>query len=318
MKKISNTIISMILLVLSVSPSVFSQNQEIPLWKTIPGAISSSDYKQEPRTDAQGNITGIKKVTEPTLKVFLADNKNSKNAAVIICPGGGYALLSHEKEGDKVAAWLNSVGVSAFVLKYRLPSDIIMKDKTIGPLQDAQEAMRIVRKRAEEWNLDPTKIGIMGFSAGGHLASTLSTHYNDKVYESKDNVSARPDFSILIYPVISMDDAIAHKGSKENLLGKNPSNELVAKYSNEKQVDSNTPITFLVHATDDKSVLVENSINYYLALKNQKVPVEMHLYETGGHGFGLGLIKGTNKNWSAACEKWLIANGFSNSILAKQ
>ncbi len=288
----------------------FSQIKEIPLWDKIPGAIGAADYKQEPRLDDKGNITGIRKVTEPTLKIFLADNKNSKNAAVIICPGGAYALLSHEKEGDKVAEWFKSIGISAFVLKYRLPSDVIMKDKTVGPLQDAQEAIRTLRRRAEEWNLDPTKIGVIGFSAGGHLASTLSTHYNDKVYDSKDNISARPDFSILIYPVISMDDAITHKGSKENLLGKNASSEMVEKYSNEKQVTDETPKTFLVHATDDKAVPVENSINYYLALKNQKVPVEMHVYQNGGHGFGLG-TKGTNLFWPTACEKWLVANDFT-------
>lgn len=288
---------------------IFSQTKEIPLWDKIPGAIEAADYKQEPRLDAQGNITGIRKVTEPTLKIFLADNKISKNAAVIICPGGAYALLSHDKEGDKVAEWFKSIGISAFVLKYRLPSDVIMKDKTIGPLQDAQEAIRTLRRRAQEWNLDPAKIGVIGFSAGGHLASTLSTHYNDKVYDSKDNISARPDFSILIYPVISMDEAITHKGSKENLLGKNPIPEMVEKYSNEKQVTAETPKTFLVHATDDKAVPVENSINYYLALKQHQVPVEMHIYENGGHGFGLG-VQGTNKNWPKACEKWLVSNGF--------
>jgi acetyl esterase/lipase len=287
----------------------FSQNKEIPLWDKIPGAIEAADYKQEPRIDDKGNITGIRKVTEPTLKVFLADNNNSKNAAVIICPGGAYSLLSHEKEGDKVAAWFKSIGISAFVLKYRLPSDVIMKDKTVGPLQDAQEAIRTLRRHAAEWNLDPAKIGVIGFSAGGHLASTLSTHYNDKVYDSKDNISARPDFSILIYPVISMEDAITHKGSKENLLGKNVGSEMVEKYSNEKQVTDETPKTFLVHATDDKAVPVENSINYYLALKQHQVPVEMHLYENGGHGFGLG-VQGTNKNWPKACEKWLVSNGF--------
>ena len=287
----------------------FSQTKEIPLWDKIPGAIEAADYKQEPRLDDKGNITGIRKVTEPTLKIFLADNKTSKNAAVIICPGGAYALLSHDKEGDKVAAWFKSIGISAFVLKYRLPNDVIMKDKTVGPLQDAQEAIRTLRRHAEEWNLDPAKIGVIGFSAGGHLASTLSTHYNDKVYESKDNISARPDFSILIYPVISMEDAITHKGSKENLLGKNVSSEMVEKYSNEKQITAETPKTFLVHATDDKAVPVENSINYYLALKQHQVPVEMHIYENGGHGFGLG-VQGTNKNWPKACEKWLASNGF--------
>lgn len=299
-----------LILSLGFTSFTFSQTKEIPLWDKIPGAIEAADYKQEPRLDAQGNITGIRKVTEPTLKIFLADNKNAKNAAVIICPGGGYAHLSHEKEGDKVAAWFQSIGISAFVLKYRLPSDAIMKDKTIGPLQDAQEAIRTLRRRAAEWNLDPAKIGVIGFSAGGHLASTLSTHYNDKVYDAKDNVSARPDFSILIYPVISMEDAITHKGSKENLLGKNASSGMVEKYSNEKQVTAETPKTFLVHATDDKTVPVENSINYYLALKQHQVPVEMHIYENGGHGFGLG-VQGTNKSWPKACEKWLVANGFS-------
>ena len=309
MKNYNSVKIVLILLFLGLSLPIFSQNKEIPLWDKMPGAIDAADYKQEPRLDAQGNITGIRKVTEPTLKVFLAENKNAKNAAVIICPGGAYALLSHEKEGDKVAAWFQSIGVSAFVLKYRLPSDVIMKDKIIGPLQDAQEAIRTLRRRADEWNLDAAKIGVIGFSAGGHLAATASTHYNDKVYDSKDNLSARPDFSILIYPVISMENGITHKGSQENLLGKNASAELIAKYSNEKQVDANTPKTFLVHATDDKAVPVENSLNYYLALKNQKVPVEMHIYENGGHGFGLG-VQGTNKNWPAACEKWLVSNGF--------
>jgi len=288
---------------------IFSQNKEIPLWDKIPGSIPAVDYKEEFRLDTQGTITGIRKVTEPTLKVFLADNNNSKNAAVIICPGGAYSLLSHEKEGDKVAAWFKSIGISAFVLKYRLPSDLIMKDKTVGPLQDALEAIRKLRRHAQEWNLDPAKIGVIGFSAGGHLASTLSTHYNDKVYNSKDNISARPDFSLLIYPVISMEDSITHKGSKENFLGKNASSAMIGNYSNEKQVDSNTPKTFLVHATDDKAVPVENSINYYLALKRHQVPVEMHLYENGGHGFGLG-VQGTNKSWPEACEKWLISNGF--------
>jgi acetyl esterase/lipase len=287
---------------------IYSQNKEIPLWDTVPGAIESVDYKEEPRLDAQGKNTGIRKVTTPTLKVFLADNNNPKNAAVIICPGGGYAVLSHEKEGDKVAAWLQSIGISAFVLKYRLPSDVIMKDKTIGPLQDAQEAVRMIRRNADKWHLDAAKIGIMGFSAGGHLAATLSTRYNDNVYDSKDNISARPDFSILVYPVISMEDAITHKGSKENLLGKNANAEMVAKYSNEKLVDATTPKTFLVHATDDKAVPVENSINYYLALKQNQVPAEMHLYEHGGHGFGLG-VEGTNREWPKACEKWLLANG---------
>jgi acetyl esterase/lipase len=289
-----------------MSISIYSQN-EINLWNQIPGTIDEASYKQESIKDSQGNITGIRKVTEPTFKIYLAKNNGSKSTGVIICPGGGYEHLSHIKEGEKVAKWLQSIGISAFVLKYRLPSDGIMKDKTIGPLQDAQEAVRSLRRHANEWNLDSAKIGILGFSAGGHLASTLSTHYNDKIYESNDNTSARPDFSILIYPVISMEDGITHNGSKENLLGKNASNELIEKYSNEKQVNEATPKAFLIHATDDKAVPVENSINYYLALKKNKVLAEMHLYQNGGHGFGLG-TSDTNKDWPIACEKWLIAN----------
>lgn len=287
---------------------LYSSNQnKIKLWDTIPNSIDSKEYAEEPRIDEKGNVIGIRKVTEPTLKIFLAINKGYKNTAVVICPGGAYSHLSHEEEGDKVAKWLQSIGISAFVLKYRLPSDVIMNNKTLGPLQDAQEAIRTLRRNADLWNLDRTRIGILGFSAGGHLASTLSTQYNDKVYYCKDNISARPDFSILIYSVISMEDGITHNGSKGNLLGENASMELIKKYSNEKQVNGSTPKTFLVHSTDDKDVPVENSINYYLALKQNNVSVEMHLYENGGHGYGLG-VSGTNTNWANACEKWLLAN----------
>lgn len=288
---------------------IYSQNKEIPLWETIPGSIQSTEYKEVIINDTEGVIKGIDKVSQPTLTVFLADQEKSNGTSVIICPGGGYGHLAINKEGYKVAKWFNSLGISAFVLKYRLPSDLTMKDKSIGPLQDAQEAVRMIRRNAEKWHLDATKIGIMGFSAGGHLAATLSTHYSDKVYDSKDNISARPDFSILIYPVISMEDGITHNGSKISLLGTNASREMIEKYSNEKQVDTTTPQTFLVQATDDKTVPVENSINYYLALKQHHIPVEMHIYETGGHGFGLG-TEGTNKDWPKACEKWLDTNGY--------
>lgn len=298
------------ILFLGLSINCFSQESAaFPLWNQIPGAIKNDAYKEEPRLDAQGIRTGIRKVTEPTLMPFLVENTSEKNAAVIICPGGGYSVLSIDKEGINVAKWFNSIGVSAFVLKYRLPSDDIMTDKTVGPLQDAQEAIRTLRRNAVKWNLDVAKIGIMGFSAGGHLASTASTHYLDKIYDSKEDISARPDFSMLIYPVISMENGITHNGSKESLLGKTASADLIAKYSNEKEVNENTPPTFLVHATDDHAVPVENSINYYLALKKNKVIAEMHLYQNGGHGFGLG-TKGTNTDWPTACKKWLIANNF--------
>ncbi|SHG13260.1 Acetyl esterase/lipase [Flavobacterium fluvii] len=312
MKKSTNQIkLVVAFLTLGMSIPAFSQNKEsIPLWDKIPGEIQSAAYVEKTELDKNGILSGVRYVSQPTLTVYLADPKKSNGTAVIICPGGGYGMLAINKEGYKVAEWLNNLGINAFVLKNRLPSDLIMKDKNIGPLQDAQEAIRLVRRNAQKWNLNPNKIGIMGFSAGGHLASTLSTHYNDKVYDSKDNGSAKPDFSILIYPVISMETGITHEGSKINLIGKNAAPELIDKYSNEKQVTAETPKTFLVHATDDKAVPVENSINYYLALKNQKVPVEMHLYQSGGHGFGLG-VKGTNQFWPTACEKWLVANNFT-------
>lgn len=285
-----------------------SQSKKIKLWDKIPDSKPADGYVEEPRIDEENNVTVIQKVSEPTLSFLLADDRGGKNAAVVICPGGAYSHLSHEEEGDKVAHWLQSIGISAFVLKYRLPSDVIMIDKTIGPLQDAQEATRTLRRNAGQWNLDGSRIGIMGFSAGGHLAATLATRYNEKIYESNDNTSCRPDFSILIYPVISMRDDITHHRSKVNLLGELADIELIEKYSNETQVNEITPKTFLVHATDDKDVPVENSIRYYLTLKQNNVPAEMHLYENGGHGFGLG-VSGTCTNWPNACEKWLVANG---------
>ncbi len=308
MKRKSGIKLVLILLFLGIGFSGFSQNSVIPLWDKIPDAIAATDYKEEMTYFNDGSINGISKVSEPTLTVFLADAKITNGTSVVIFPGGGYHHLSINKEGYKIANWLNTLGISAFVLKYRMPSDLTMKDKTIGPLQDAQEAIRMVRRNAEKWKLDSAKIGIIGFSAGGHLAATLSTQFDKKVYDSKDNISSRPDFSILMYPVISMQDGITHKGSKTNLLGENPSTTLVENFSNEKQVNATTPKTFIVHATDDKAVPVENSINYYLALKQNKIPVEIHLYENGGHGFGLG-TDGTNTNWSKACENWLIANG---------
>jgi len=285
-----------------------AQNETINLWPNgIPNSIANSNYIE--REEMKGDeLNKIFQVTVPTLSVFLADQEKVNGTAVVICPGGGYSYVTFQKEGIKVAKWLNSLGISAFILKYRLPSDSIMENKTIGPLQDVQEALRTVRRNANKWNINLDKIGVIGFSAGGHLASTLSTHYRDNIYVH-DSISAKPDFSILIYPVISMDSTIAHQGSKKNLLGIKPSQSMVEFYSNELQVDSLTPTTFLVHATNDKSVPVENSIRYYMALKNHSVPVEMHIYETGGHGFGLG-VKDTSLNWTEHCEQWLKSNHF--------
>ena len=289
----------------------FSSNGQInsiPIWpKSIPNSINVVDYTEK-EVIKEGQMQSTSQVTNPNLSIYLSKKELANGSAVIIFPGGGYSHLAMYKEGQKVAEWLNSLGITAFVLKYRLPSDLIMKDKTIAPLQDAQEAIRIIRRNAREWNIDPTKIGVLGFSAGGHLASTLSTHYQEKVYDA-DTTSSRPDFSILIYPVISMEDGITNSGSKNSLLGENAGRNLIEKYSNEKQVNADTPKTFLVHASDDKVVPVANSINYYLNLLQYNVPAEMHIYEKGGHGFGLGR-EGTNKDWPKACEKWLEMNGY--------
>ncbi len=285
-----------------------AQNEEVPLWNIeIPNSIKATDYKQE--VTMKGNVVEYyDKVIEPTLTIYKPEKPNG--TAVVICPGGAYTRLYMIGEGYKVAKWFNSIGVTAFILKYRLPSDIIMKDKTIGPLQDAQESIRYVRRNASNWNLNPDKIGIIGFSAGGHLASTASTRYDDVVYQTADNISAKPNFSILIYPVISMNEKITHKGSRKNLLGIEPSNELIEKYSNDKQVNALTPPTFLVHAIDDKSVVIENSMDYFLALKKYNVPSEIHFYQNGKHGFGLGREGTTSINWSRDCKDWLKANNF--------
>lgn len=282
-----------------------AQFVEISLWDSeIPGSIENSNYK-EVKIYKDSILQSTSKVSVPTLTIFKPKIPNG--TSVFIFPGGGYHHLAMNKEGYKVAQFLNNLGITAFVLKYRLPNDAIMDDKQIGALQDAQEAIRYLRRNLSIFNLDGNKIGVLGFSAGGHLAATLSTRFNEAVYKVKDSISAKINFSILIYPVISMDSLITHQGSKNNLLGNSLSKEKSATFSNEKQVSSLTPKTFLVHTTDDAAVPVENSINYYLALKKNNIPVEMHLYEKGGHGFGLGK-NGTSKSWSESLTNWLKEN----------
>jgi acetyl esterase/lipase len=289
--------------------NLYSQSEILDIWQGhIPGAISQADY--DFIADSGGSWTYMRHITSPLLDFYPAAPGHSNGTAVIICPGGGYWALAFKHEGYEVAKWLNTLGISAFVLKYRLPDDAIMEDKTIGPLQDAQEALRLVRRHAAAWNIKPGKIGIMGFSAGGHLASTLSAHFNEKVYESPDTTSARPDFSILIYPVISMDSTITHKGSRNFLLGDDPSEELVNHFSNELQVTDRTPPAFLVHSLDDGTVPVQNSINYALEMKNNGIPCELHIYESGGHGYGLGRTSNTESTWPEACKVWLKTRGF--------
>ncbi|MFH6993528.1 alpha/beta hydrolase [Flavobacterium sp. FlaQc-48] len=294
---------------MGINNQLQAQNQTIiPLWSKIPDEIKATDYKEN-ESIKDGKVQSTSLVTIPTLSIFLPKESKPNQTAVLIFPGGGYQHLAIDKEGTKVAQWLNSLGIAAFVVKYRLPNDLIMKNKSIGPLQDAQEAMRYVRQNAAKYNIDATKIGIIGFSAGGHLASALATHYDDKIYETTSKISARPDFSLLIYPVISMVNEVTHKGSQTSLLGNTPSQEMLDYFSSEKRVTAQTPAAFLVHATDDTTVLPENSINYYLALKKNGVPAELHLYEKGGHGFGLG-VKDTSKFWTRDCEEWLKTHGY--------
>lgn len=309
-KLLLKKVATIFVMLIGITNQLNAQNKIIPLWNKIPDEIKAADYKEN-ESIKDGKVQSTSLVSIPTLSVFLPATPKPNQAAVIIFPGGGYQHLAIDKEGTKVAEWFNSLGITAFVVKYRLPSDKIMKNKNIGPLQDAQEAVRYVRQNAAKYNIDAAKIGILGFSAGGHLASTLATHYDEKTYEATSKVSARPDFSLLIYPVISMQNDITHKGSQISLLGNNPSQELLDSFSNEKKVTTQTPPTFLVHATDDTTVLPENSINYYLALKNNGVPAELHIYEKGGHGFGLG-VKDTSKFWTRDCEEWLKSQGYSN------
>lgn len=281
----------------------------IPLYQgKIPNSIDGADMEKSDTSKTNGRI-GIKGVSNPTLRIYLPSKEKATGAAVVICPGGGYSGLAITHEGYDVAAEFNKMGVAAFVLKYRLPSDRIMASKETGPLQDAQEAIKMVRKHAKEWNVDVNKVGIMGFSAGGHLASTTGTHFNTAVVHDKENTSVRPDFMMLIYPVISFSDSLMHKGTRDALLGQSPSPEKKIQYSGEMQVNSQTPPTFLVHAQDDKTVKVGNSIKLYEALTRNGILAEMHLYPKGGHGFGL--INPTSKDlWMESLKNWMISNNW--------
>ncbi len=299
-----------LLVILNLPMLVYGQHEVIDLWPhQPPNAITDNVYVEETEKDSLGRVIRVRRVSVPTLTVFVPETRVSSGSAVIICPGGGYRHLAIDKEGYKVARWLNSLGVAAFVLKYRLPSDQIMETKSIGPLQDVQQAVRYVRKHAGNWGVDPTGIGVLGFSAGGHLAATAATKFHEVVYPA-ESVSARPDFSILVYPVISMQDELTHQGSRSNLLGPQPDKAVVDAFSNEVLVTPETPPAFLVHAADDKSVKAANSLEYFKALKKFDIPVEMHIFEKGGHGFGLGRgSRDTYENWSEAAEGWLEAQG---------
>lgn len=293
-----------------LSVAVNTNAQKIlKLWiDGIPGSLKNETYSEK-ETIANGIPSRYEKVTDPTVTVFLPTADKANGTAVLICPGGGYGVLAFDHEGYQIAHWLNDNGIAGIVLKYRLPSELIMKDKSIGPLQDAQEGIRYIRRNSSAWHINPRRVGVIGFSAGGHLASSLSTHYSEKVYDS-DTTSARPDFSLLIYPVITFDASFTHLGSRNNLIGKDASEEAVRHFSNELQINEKTPPSFLVHSADDKTVPVKNSIVYFEGLSKFNIPSEMHIFQKGGHGYGLSAGKGTQASWPELCINWMKANGF--------
>lgn len=282
-----------------------AQDTIMPLWPegNIPNRIAS-DEKETYKSDG---ILIIEKVQEPTLEVYLPAENNATGRAVVIFPGGGYRILAYDWEGTDIAKFLNGKGIAGIVVKYRLPSDTSQKNKHNVPLIDAQRALRMVRSKAVDYHIDPNNIGIIGFSAGGHLASTLGTHFNEKVYEpidEIDTISARPDFMVLGYPVITFSDK-THQGSRMFLLGDDPKPELVEHFSNEKHVTENTPPTFLFHATDDGAVPVENSLMFYKALKDNGVSATLHIYPKGGHGFSLARKDKHLRGWTERMFEWM-------------
>ena len=263
------------------------------------GAIPNSKQSGLKESYNKGMFSNV---TNPTLELFQPEKEKSTGVAVIICPGGGYGVVVYDAEGVRTAKEFARNGVTAFVLKYRLPNDSIMIDKKIGPLQDAQQAIKIVRENASKWGIDINKVGIMGFSAGGHLASTEATHYKKAVIENDNNTNLRPDFMILVYPVISMQDSLTHLGSRTNLLGKDPSKEVIDEFSNELHVDEDTPPAYITQAGDDQTVDVDNSIVFYEALRHHKVDAELHLYPRGGHGF---VLFQKTEDWMMPIFKWM-------------
>ena len=294
-------------LILLASFRLFAQ-QTFPLYSgTVPNSRPST-IQESNLAPPDGGVR-LTNVVQPNLTAFLPAPGTANGTAVIICPGGAYSLLAMDIEGFDVAKRLNEMGVTAFVLKYRLPNAKSQPDPIITPLLDAQQALRLVRQQATKYNLNPERIGLMGFSAGGHLAAWAGTQFAKPAGANPGLVPVRPAFLVLCYPVISFRDSIMHAGSRQNLLGASPSAEQVRQYSNEAQVTAQTPPTFLVHAQDDNLVPVQNSLVFYQACLRHHVPAELHLYPKGGHGFGLH-NKTTKDDWTERLRNWLDANGW--------
>ncbi len=296
------TCMVMIAGIVSAGPNVIELwDGDMPYWNGKIGEEGKSD---------KGHLRNVQ---IPAVSVYLPSE--ATGTGVVICPGGGYWVEAAEHEGREVAEWLNAFGVAGFVLKYRLPTSENVTDRSKVALADAQRAMRLVRHNAQKWNVE--KLGIMGFSAGGHLASTAATHFDNGNPGAQDEVqrhSCRPDFAVLIYPVVTMDSTFTHMGSRRALLGENPTPQQVEYYSNEKQVTDKTPPAFLVHTTDDGAVPVENSIYYYLACRNHGVPAEMHIYQRGKHGFGLNRETGPVLSWPERCKAWMGENALLGKV----
>jgi acetyl esterase/lipase len=279
---------------------------------TVAGAAADDKKEPEPMLlwpDGAPGAMGNEAIDKPSITLFKPPVDTANGAAVVICPGGGYGALAMDHEGKQVAEWLNKLGVTAIVLKYRLAP----RYHQPVPMLDVQRAVRTVRSRAAEWHIDPKRIGVWGFSAGGHLASTAGTHFDDGKSDAPDaidRISCRPDFLILAYPVISMEPGVTHGGSRRNLLGAQPDAELVEFYCNDKQVTAKTPPTFLFHTSADKGVLPENSIRFYQALMKNGVPAELHIYEKGPHGVGLAPKDPVLSTWPDRLATWLKVHGF--------
>ena len=279
MRKLLSVIVS-----LMTAMTFAQQPVELPLWPD--GAPNSSGLTGEEQETRPHFVTNV---THPTLTVYHPEKPNGM--AIIMCPGGGYRGLGMDGEGYDMAPWFCGQGITYMVLKYRMPNG-----HWEVPVSDAEQAIRMVRQHAKEWNVDPYKVGLMGASAGGHLTATLATHYNSET---------RPDFQILLYPVISMVPGITHGGSRKNLLGDNPTKELEDAYSLERRVSPRSPQAFIVLSADDGAVPPMNSIGYFLALNQQKVPVSMHIYPIGGHGWGFRDNFTYKRQWTEELEKWL-------------
>ena len=289
---------------------VNGQNKIIPLYPE--GVKCENELPAKTDYDESGRI--FKKVVDPEVWYYPTPKKDKTQTAVLVIPGGGYYGLWFDKEGVEVANWLNNLGISAFVLKHRVPHWESEDCRSKVALLDAQRSIRIIRANSKKWEINPNKIGVLGFSAGGHLASTLSTHHDNGLNESEleiDKISSRPDFSILVYPVITMQDtSYTNMGTRINLLGKMPLEDSLNYFSNELQVKEDTPPAILIHTDEDKVVPPENSINYYLALRKFNIPAALHIWEGGLHGLGLAdNYKGAFKNWPETVKNWLIERG---------